>query len=117
MMDLVLSITESVSQVSLYLCSDAMFVHRGKGEGGGLPQYPATPIHDITDGLKRGEKGEHTETQSLLQSPNNSIKSCCGAHKIEREKKTSYSFSWKRCLNAHFRCRSKKYETKENETQ
>ena len=53
MMDLVLSITESVSQVSPYLSSDAIFVHRGKGgEGGGLPQYPATPIHDIMDGLK-----------------------------------------------------------------
>lgn len=62
-MDLVLSITESVSQVSLYLSSDAIFVHRGKvGEGGGLPQYSATPIHDIMGGLKRGEKGEHTET-------------------------------------------------------
>lgn len=116
-MDLVLSITESVSQVSLYLSPDAIFVHRGKGgDGGGLPQYPATPIHDIMDGLKRGEKGEHTETQSLLQSPNNSITPSCGAHKKEG-KKNSYSFSWKRCLNAHFRCRSEKYETKENETQ
>jgi len=88
-MDLVLSITESVSQVSLYLCSDAILVHRGKGgEGGGLPQYPATPIHDIMDGLKRGEKGEHTETQS----PNNSITPSCGAHKKEREKKKKHSF-------------------------
>lgn len=37
MMDLVLSITESVSQVSLYLSSDAIFVHRGKGGEGGGP--------------------------------------------------------------------------------
>lgn len=52
-MDLVISITESISQVSLYLCSDAIFVHgRKRGEGGGVPQYPATPIHDIMDGLK-----------------------------------------------------------------
>lgn len=89
-MDLVLSITESVSQVSLYLSSDAIFVHRG--EGGGLPQYPATPIHDIMDGLKRGEKGEHTETQSLLQSPNNSITPSYGAHKKEGEKKLLFLF-------------------------
>lgn len=87
MMDLVISITESVSQVSLYLSSDAIFVHGGKrGEGGGLPQYLATPIHDIMDGLKRGEKGEHTETQSLLQSPNNSITLSCGAHKKKAKK-------------------------------
>ncbi len=95
MMDLVLSITESVSQVSLYLSSDAIFVHRGKGGGGGgggLPQYPATPIHDIMDGLKRGKKGEHTETQSLLQSPNNSITPSCGAHKKEGEKNTPIPF-------------------------
>lgn len=83
MMDLVISITESVSQVSLnlliqYLCTEEK--ERGRG---GLPQYPATPIHDIMDGLKRGEKGEHTETQSLLQSPNNSITPSCGAHKGE----------------------------------
>lgn len=62
LIDLVSSITESVSQISLYLTSDAIFVHRGEeAEGGGLPQYPATPIYDIMDGLKRGEKGEHTE--------------------------------------------------------
>lgn len=35
----------------------------------------------------------------------------------ERGGGDSYSLSWKRCLNAHFRCRSEKYETKENETQ
>lgn len=93
-MDLVLSITESVSQVSLYLSSDAIFVHRGKGGGGGggLPQYPATPIHDIMDGLKRGKKGEHTETQSLLQSPNNSITPSCGAHKKEGKKTLLFLF-------------------------
>lgn len=69
-----------------YLCTE----EKG-GEGGGLPQYPATPIHDIMDGLKRGEKGEHTETHSLLQSPNNSITLSCGAHKKE-EKKTPIPF-------------------------
>lgn len=58
-----------------------------RGEGGGFPQYPATPIHDIMDSLERGEKGGHTETQSLLQSPNNSITSSCGAHKKEGGKK------------------------------
>jgi len=62
LIDLLSSITESVSQISRYLSSDAIFVHGVKGgEGGGPPQYPATPIHDIMDGLKRGEKGEHTE--------------------------------------------------------
>lgn len=44
-----------------------------------LQQYPATPIHDIMDGEKRGEKGERAETHSLLQSPNNSITASCGA--------------------------------------
>ena len=66
-----------------YLCTE---------KGGELPQYPATPIHDIMDGLKRGEKGEHTETQSLLQSPNNSITLSSGAHKKEREKKLLFFF-------------------------
>lgn len=63
LIDLMSSITESVSQISLHLSPDAIFVHRVKREEKeeGSPQYPATPIHDIMDGLKRGEKGEHTE--------------------------------------------------------
>lgn len=61
LIDLMSSITKSVSQISLCLSPDAIFVHRGKGGAPPPPQYPATPIHDIMDGLKRGEKGEHTE--------------------------------------------------------
>lgn len=30
---------------------------------GWIQQYPETPIHDITDGFKRGENGEHAETE------------------------------------------------------
>ena len=44
------------------------------------------------DGLKRGEKGEHTETHSLLQSPNNSITPSCGAHKKEEKKNLLFLF-------------------------
>lgn len=60
---------------------------------------------------------ESTQRQSLLQSPNNSITPSCGAYKKRGGEKKSYSFSWKHCLNARFRCRSEKYETEENETQ
>lgn len=34
-----------------------------KKDEGWIQQYPATPIHDIIDGFKRGEKGEHAETE------------------------------------------------------
>lgn len=56
---------------------------------------------------------ESTQRQSLLQSPNNSITPSCGAckKKGEGDLKKTYSFSWKRHLNVHFRCGSEKYET------
>lgn len=40
-----------------YLCTE----EKEEKEEAPPPQYPATPIHDIMDGLKWGEKGEHTE--------------------------------------------------------
>lgn len=119
MMDLVLSITESVSQISLYLSSDAIFVHRGKGRERRRAPTISSNTYSWHHGWLRNEARKES-TQRHRAFYNHLITllhQAVGLTKRREKKKTSYSFSWKRCLNAHFRCRSEKYETKENETQ
>lgn len=121
-MDSVVSITESVSKASclpLVLIGCFCAEERGVGCGGGGFNNIQQHLFMTSWMAKNEARKESTQRhRAFCNHLITLLQRAVGLTEQEvGEEGDSYSLSWKRCLNAHFRCRSEKYETKENETQ